>query len=207
MKQNLTLIAIILLFNFKAIGQQNIWTKSDRSIIYEECLAETIKYKNLTNEQRETLSLCMLDEISNKYTKQEYFAKIEIEIVRLKQSILSLCSKNLGFTLENKMINVDIDANNNTSKINEGNFTRNDIIGVWRDENSKFFINDDGTFLVKFDNGKSVGGKWWIDKNKQIILEKYSKMNIISFDGKNMKYMQKKTFGRDEIYNAEKINK
>lgn len=206
MKQNFTLIAIILLFNFKAIGQQNIWTKSDRSIIYEECLAETIKYKNLTNEQRETLSLCMLDEISNKYTKQEYFAKIEIEIVRLKQSILSLCSKNLGFSLDNKIINVDVDANN-TSKINEGNFTRNDIIGIWRDENSKFFINDDGTFLVKFDNGKSVGGKWWIDKNKQIILEKYSKMNIISFDGKNMKYMQKKTFGRDEIYNAEKINK
>lgn len=207
MKHNYLLITIILLFNFNAYGQQNIWTKSDRSIIYEECLSETLKYKNLTNEQRETLSLCMLEEISNKYTKQEYFAKIEIEIIRLKQSIISLCSKNLGFSLDNKAKIIENENNISTSKINEGNFTRNDIIGIWRDENSKFFINDDGTFLVKFDNGKSVGGKWWIDKNKLIILERYSKMNIISFDGKIMKYMQKKTFGRDEIYTAEKINK
>ena len=52
----------------------------------------------------------------------------------------------------------------------------------------------------------SDGFKWWIDKNKLIILERYSKMNIISFDGMTMKYMQKRTFARDEIYTAERVN-
>ena len=32
-------------------------------------------------------------------------------------------------------------------------------------------------------------------------------MNIISFDGVTMKYMQKRTFARDEIYTAVKVNK
>jgi hypothetical protein len=209
MKSIVLSISLIFSFCFNTFGQQNDWTKSDRSSIYDECYSETIKYKNLTNEQRESLSLCMLEEITSKNTKKEYFAKIEIEINRIKQSTITLCSKNLGLSIDNsnKPLSIEVETKNDISKINEGNFTRNDVIGIWRDENSKFFLNEDGTFLVKFDNGKSVGGKWWIDKNKQIILEGYTKMNIISFDGVTMKYMQKRTFARDEIYTAVKVNK
>ncbi len=199
-------ILLSCVITFSAIisfSQSYDWTKEDRSEIYEDGLSAVSKNKSLTKEQRESLALCFLEEITKNYSKREYKAKIDIEIKRIQQAAITLCSKNLSLKTEVQAEPVEPVKNN--SKVNEGNFSRNDLIGTWRDENSKFFLNEDGTYLVKLDNGKSHGGKWWINNDKLVILERYTKMNIISFDGKNMKY-QKKGLGASKAINlAEKV--
>ena len=57
------------------------------------------KYQNLSTEQKESISLCYLDEITKKYTKKDYQNKIDIEIKKIRETTLTLCSKNIGIEL------------------------------------------------------------------------------------------------------------
>ena len=93
--------------------------------------------------------------------------------------------KNIGINIENNQ-KTEISL----SKINPGNFKRKDIIGEWRDENSKIFINEDGTYLIRWDNGGAVAGKWWINEVKNIILEGYSSLRVNSINEREFTYEQ-----------------
>ena len=120
MKSTLLFVAITLNFNISGYGQTE-WTKADRTTIYDECYSETIKSKNLTNQQRESLSLCMLDEITSKYTRKEYLAKIVLgnnKYHSQKQSEINIEDfLNTDFTNENSKEENKIDFNNLVSKI------------------------------------------------------------------------------------------
>ena len=175
----------IILFSTISFSQNTDWSKSDRSTIFEDCMSATNKYKNISKEQQESLSLCFLEEITKQYSKKEYQAKIEVEINRIQQSTISLCAKNIGVNIENAQ-----KQEITKSKINEGNFQRTNLIGEWRDENSKIFINEDGTFLIKWDSGGSKSGKWWINEVKDVIFQDYSKLRITSITEKEFKYEQ-----------------
>ncbi len=205
--KNLVLISIFALFGTISFAQSNDWTKDDRNNVFDECMSATSKYKNVNKEQQESLSLCYLDEITKKYSKKEFQAKIDIEIKRIQQATIAQCAKNIGVSLEpttDKPLELK-EVVQSKSKVNEGNFTRNDLVGIWRDENSKTYFNDDATYLVKWDNGKSQGGKWWINSDRLVIMEGYSKIVIITFDGKNLKYQQRGLLAGKSIYNATKI--
>lgn len=184
MKKNIFTLALIFISTF-TFSQNYDWSKTDRNNVFEECMSATSKYKNISKEQQESLSLCFLEEITKQYSKKEYQAKIEVEINRIQQATISLCAKNIGVNIE-KTQKQEITK----SKINEGNFKRKDIIGEWRDENSKIFINEDATYLIKWDTGKSVAGKWWINEVKDVILEGYSGLKITSINETEFKYEQ-----------------
>ncbi|NCX94934.1 MAG: hypothetical protein EBX41_00745 [Chitinophagia bacterium] len=88
-----------MLFN-SAYAQTASWTKFDRDNIYSDVYAYLgTNYKQLTNDQRETISLCFLDEVTSKYTKESYQAKIEIELKRIRNSVIDQCAKNHGVNL------------------------------------------------------------------------------------------------------------
>lgn len=184
MQKNILTIATFLVSTF-CFSQNSEWSKSDRNTIFEDCMSSILKHKNISKEQQESLSLCFLEEITKQYSKKEYQAKIEVEINRIQLATISLCAKNIG---------VNIDGNQKQekekSKINEGNFTRKDLIGEWRDENSKIFINENATYLIKWDNGGSKAGKWWINDVKDIIFESYSKLRVTSISEKEFQYEQ-----------------
>jgi len=195
------------------IAQSGDWSKSDRTNVFEECMSETSKYKNLTKEQQESLGMCYLDEVTNKYSKKEYEAKIEVEINRIKQATIGLCAKNLGLTLETTKKETQ-EIKTPSRKVNEGNFTRKDLVGIWQDENSKFYFNEDGTFVMKWVTGESAGGTWYIDQARNIVISEVGTMTIISFDGTNMKYSQTYTVKKNpfakketktEFYNATRV--
>ena len=168
-----------------SFSQNTDWSKTDRNNVFEECMSATSKFKNISKEQQESLSLCYLEEITKQYSKKEFQAKIEIEINRIQQATISLCAKNIGVNIENTQ-----KSEITKSKINEGNFKRTDLIGEWRDENSKIFINEDGTFLIKWDSGGSKSGKWWISDVKDVIFQDYSRLRITSINEKEFKYEQ-----------------
>ena len=88
-----------MLFN-SAYAQTASWTKFDRDNIYSDVYAYLgTNYNQLTNDQRETISLCFLDEVTSKYTKESYQAKIEIELKRIRNSVIDQCAKNHGVNL------------------------------------------------------------------------------------------------------------
>lgn len=196
------------LFASASVAQNLDWTKEDRNSVFEEGMNATTKYKTLTKDQRESIALCFLEEITKKYNKKDFQSKIEIELKRIYQSTVLQCSKNIGVNLEipAEPVPEPVAAPKPSAKVHEGNFTRNDIIGIWRDENSKLYLNEDATFLIKWDNGKSEGGKWWINSEKEIVLERFSKLSLISFDGKTMKYQQQRGVRKfKEIYTATRV--
>jgi hypothetical protein len=184
MKKNISTLALIFISTL-TFSQNSDWSKTDRNNIFEECMSVTSKYNNITKEQKESLSLCFLEEITKQFSKKEYQSKIDIEINRIQQATISLCAKNIGVNIESTQ-----KTEKEKSKLNEGNFSRKDLIGVWQDESCKIYLNEDATYLVKWDNGKSASGKWWINEVKDIIFENLSRLRITSISADEFKFEQ-----------------
>jgi hypothetical protein len=108
--------------SFLALSQNN-WTKSDRNNLYEEFIADLGKYKNLSKEQRESISLCCLESITNKFTKEVYFSKIDAELSRIQASTIDQCSKNIGVDLK---LSTEINSDNNQINTIESDWTKED---------------------------------------------------------------------------------
>jgi len=98
MKKFLLTVYTICIINF-AYSQSDVWTKDARNMVYNELLNELVIYKDLIQEQKESIALCGLDEITRKYPMSNYQSKIEVELKRIKSSTISQCSKNIGVEL------------------------------------------------------------------------------------------------------------
>jgi len=96
MKKHLT---TLMLFVNILVFAQNDWTKEDRNNLYEEYINILSSHKNLNTEQRESIGLCCLETTSTKYSKKEFASKIDIEIKRIRESIMGQCAKNIGVEL------------------------------------------------------------------------------------------------------------
>lgn len=130
----LTLIFFTALFcNLNAQSSQ--WTKDARNMIYNELLNELTPYKDITQEQKESIALCGLDEITKKYTMSDYQSKIEVELKRIKSATIGQCSKNIGVVLEN------------TPKQ-----TTDVVVEEWSKEAKSSFYNEALSILSKYDD-------------------------------------------------------
>ena len=199
------LLILIAFLPFSAFCQtsttSNDWTKDDRNNVYEDAINMTSKNRNLTQEQRESIALCYLEDITKKYPKKDYYAKIDIEIKRITESTIAQCAKNIGVDMTIKKVEPTTETTKTepakveivkakVKKVNEGNFTIEDLVGEWKDENSKMFFNADGTYLQKITGESSSGGTFYIDQNKNIVLDNLYVMEVISFDGLKLNYSQ-----------------
>jgi hypothetical protein len=93
-----TLLLLLVCLNLTA--QSAEWTKADRNVLFDEYNSFLVQYKNLSQEQRESLSLCCLDETTKGYSKAQYNAKIDIELKRIKEATIIQCAKNMGIDLK-----------------------------------------------------------------------------------------------------------
>jgi len=161
--KKIILTTTLITANLIVFGQTNTWAKSDRNLIYEECLAHlTTEYRTLTLDQRETVSLCYLNEITAKYNKNDYQSKIDAELRRIKSSTIIQCAKNIGADL-NKPIPIVEEKKYQPVKVAENKATRQNLQGHWKDEESEFWLFETGDFkMVKMD-GSSSKGTWKID--------------------------------------------
>ncbi len=107
MKSILTTL-LLLTVSLNTFAQTAEWTKSDRNVLFEEYNSFLVSYKNLSQDQRESLSLCCLDETTKAYTKSEYNSKIEIELKRIKEATINQCAKNMGVELKKGEIETEI---------------------------------------------------------------------------------------------------
>jgi ABC-type bacteriocin/lantibiotic exporter with double-glycine peptidase domain len=139
-------------------SQSNDWTKDDRNNVYNECLSYISKYQNLTTEQRESICICYLDEITKKYSKKEYQNKIDIELKKIRETTLTLCLKNLGIDVSETKQDIESKKDVNTSLP-----TKEMLIGHWKDENSEFWLFETGDYKMQYFDGDIVKGTWRIE--------------------------------------------
>jgi hypothetical protein len=161
MKQ-ITLTTILLGISIATFAQNNSWSKNDRNMIYEDCLATlTTDYKSLTQDQRETVSLCFLNEITEKFNKDDYQNKIDAELRRIKSSTIIQCAKNIGAELNKEVL--EEKKNPEPVKLDENKPTRKNLEGHWKDEESEFWLFETGDFKMVKQDGSSSKGTWKID--------------------------------------------
>jgi hypothetical protein len=125
---------MIISFSTILLAQDAPWTKDARNMIYNELLNELTIYKSLGQEQKESIALCGLEEITKKYPMTTYQAKIEVELKRIKSSTISQCSKNIG-------VNLEINSNEPVKPNVE-----------WTKENKSVYYNEISNFLNKYEN-------------------------------------------------------
>jgi len=117
-----------------SFAQEAPWTKDARNMVYNELLNELTVYKSLIQEQKESIALCGLEEITKKYQMSSYQAKIEVELKRIKSSTISQCSKNIGVEL------------------GIGNVETEKPKVEWTKENKSAIYNEMSNFLGKYEN-------------------------------------------------------
>ena len=143
-------------------GQEGTWNKSDRDNVYNDCMAFLgSNYKNLTTEQKETISLCFLEQVTSKYSKDKYQAKIDVELKRLRSATIGECAKTHGVEL-----NGPVDAPSPTKAKNDVP-TKENLVGHWKEksEDREFELSNMGTFTMIYE-GKRSTGKWQLDGMK-----------------------------------------
>ena len=161
MKRTILLYLLTSLLAVQGFAQSNEWTK-DRNNIYNDCMGYIGKYQNLSTEQKESISLCYLDEITKKYTKKDYQSKIDIEIKKIRETTLTLCSKNIGIELSETK-KEEPKKEEPKKETTSSNPTKEMLTGHWKDENSEFWLFETGDYKMQYTDGKTAKGTWKID--------------------------------------------
>lgn len=171
-------LLILLSITIKITAQSANWTKDDRNNLYSDCMSYATKYKSISSEQKESICLCYLEETTKKYIKSDFEAKIDIELKRLKEAMLSQCAKNIGveLTLDSKQETTPPEKVIEQVKSTGTKLTREFLFGKWKvDNNTTIEFNSDGTFvktmLFRFvtsnygniEDNKSKGD-WFLDE-------------------------------------------
>lgn len=164
-------LILTLLSPALALSQASDWTKDDRNNIFNDCMGQLGKYPNLTNEQKESMSLCYLDELTKKYGKREYQNKIDIEIRKIRETTLTLCSKNLGMDLSEVQKVAEAAQEEPKKKEVSGNPTKDDLTGHWKDDNSEFWLFESGDYKIQYNDGKTSKGSWVIEKDQLTLFQ------------------------------------
>ena len=148
------------------LAQSPNWAKDDRHNLFEDCMNYSTKYKNLSNDQKESLCLCYLEETTKKYAKSDFEAKIEIELKRIKEALLTQCAKNIGveLTMASKETLVKDEPKElpKTEQI-KGVITKAILTGKWKTDNmSTIEFREDGSYFEKRTDNQITPNKGYI---------------------------------------------
>lgn len=190
------------------------------------------KYRNISEEQKESISLCYLDEVTKKYTKQDFQSKIEIEIKRIKEAIINQCTKNLGIELSIeekisppvvvKVVEKIQDTTIQSKTIVKPIPTKENLIGRWKTNQGNIVeFKEGGKYSETLISGIIITGDWFLDEkgiltinteyHYEQLLTKKPKINRYSYQY-SVDYFSKdfikytKEGGLVEIIQANRIN-
>ena len=158
--RTLLLLISFICVNPICFSQTNSWQKGEKELIYQECLSHTSnEYKFLSQDQRETISLCYVDEITSKYKKDEYQSLIDAQLKRIKSATIIHCAKNLGLELTAPVV----EKKEVPVKPVSDKPTKEKLRGHWSDEESTFWLYETGDFKMNYNDGGDSKGTWKID--------------------------------------------
>ncbi len=163
------ILLIATAFVMNALYSQDDWTRTTRNNLYDEVMTDLANYKELNSQQKETIGLCCLESITQKYSRSEYASKIEVEVKRIMESSIDQCAKNIGL-----QIGATNQGGSSSNKLDKSSF-----VGVWKtDQNMDITFTRDGKYTktyhtyfniadrnTKIENS-TVKGNWFIDPVK-----------------------------------------
>ena len=160
MRKIIIIIAVLVSFG-NSFGQTG-WTKPDKELVYNDCLAYlSSNYKQLNDQQKENLSICYVQEFTKKNSKEDYQSMIEPVLKRLRSATITECSKNQGIELNAPLeVTVPVKAKDDVP-------TKENLVGHWKEKNEDidFELSSMGTFTM-INEGKRSTGKWQLDGMK-----------------------------------------
>ena len=201
------------------LAQNQNWNKDERHNLYEDCIGYTTKYKTLSSEQKESLCLCYLEETTKKYLKSDFEAKIDIELKRLKEAMLTQCAKNIGVDLAvqpKENLTKDEPKDPIKSEVVKGIINKNILLGKWKTDNLSIIeFKEDGTYFEKrgdnnltSNNGYIVDGvikgDWFLDEKGVMTIRKEWQEDVGVFKVKHKTYTSSSTYKFDS-FNADYI--
>lgn len=140
------------------------WTKEERNNLYGECINSVSIYTSVNKDQKESICLCYIEELTKKYTKEDYNSKIDIELKRILEAILGQCSKNIGVELVVKKEEPKIEEPKK-SEVSNGSFQKSSFIGSWTFEDQEYTFYEDGEFKIVCPKHNSPSrGKWFLNE-------------------------------------------
>lgn len=149
--KNKILTLLMILFSISGFSQSEIWSKSDRNNLFEDCMSYITKYKNTTNEQRESISLCYIGELTKKYTKDEFQSMIDIEIKRIKEAVINQCAKNLGIELRVEEKKEEVVIEKKEVDVSKNVLSKAALVGKWKsDDDAIYEFLSNGTYSKKY---------------------------------------------------------
>ncbi len=139
------ILFLSLFFSSLSCFSQGIeWTKDDRNSIYSEYLDALTKYKNITIDQKKSIALDCMKEITKKYTKKDYRDLIDVELERIQEATINTSTKNVGVSLS------DVKVKEEYSKNDSNTFREEDFSGMWSSEIGDYiFMAKDKTYTCK----------------------------------------------------------
>lgn len=159
-------LLILLSITIKITAQTTNWTKDDRNNLYSDCMSYATKYKSISGEQKESICLCYLEETTKKYAKSDFEAKIDIEIKRIKEAMLTQCAKNIGVELnaqvKEEVVKEEV-KEQPKHEVSKGIITKAIVIGKWKTDNiSTIEFKADGTYFEKRGDNPLTDNKGFI---------------------------------------------
>jgi hypothetical protein len=172
----------------------NGWTTARKDEIFKMFKFVSEKLcSNFSDGDRFRFASCGTKKLTTQYSDASIRKLSEHEILELISKLCEECSKDLNYECIPKNLKME-------------SFSRDNIIGRWKDENSTMAFSGDGTFFIKFEGqNDSFQGEWRINDNKLsiIISGKTDNYEIIEFQENSFKYRYIKS---GTIFNATKIN-
>ncbi|NVO21573.1 MAG: hypothetical protein HXX13_17865 [Bacteroidetes bacterium] len=156
------------------------WSKETRTNLYNKAQNYFNRY-DLTQQQREMLSLCYTNEITKTFTKRDYDNLSEIELKRIKSELLKKCVDENKITLQLL-----------TSK----KLTMKGLAGSWQSDDFSISLSETGSMEKRMKKGKPKisKGNWSIESDK------------IIFVLNDLKIEYKVLFNSDESLKLEEIS-
>ena len=149
--KNKILTLLMILFSISGFSQSEIWSKADRNNLFVDCMSYITKYKNTTNEQRESISLCYIGELTKKYTKDEFQSMIDIEIKRIKEAVINQCAKNLGIELRVEEKKEEVVIEKKEVDVSKNVLSKAALVGKWKsDDDAIYEFLSNGTYSKKY---------------------------------------------------------
>lgn len=135
----------IFVSSFTCFSQNSEWTKDDRNTIYNEYLDALTKYKNISVDQKKSIALDCMKEITKKYTRKDYRDLIDVELERIQEATINTSAKNVGVSLQTEVKAVKEETRNDNNGFREEDFS-----GMWTSEIGDYtFMAKDKTYTCK----------------------------------------------------------
>lgn len=197
-------LLILCLGIIKSNAQSSNWTKDDRNNLYSDCMSYTTKYKTISGEQKESICLCYLEETTKKYIKTDFEAKIDIEIKRIKEAMLTQCAKNIGVELNSQVkeeiVKEEIKDVVKSEKI-KTIVAKENLTGKWKtDKGNIIEFKEGGKYSETLLSGSLIPGDWFLDEDGTLTINtEYHYQQLITKKQKVDRYSYK--------YNVEHFTK